>query len=186
MQKAYVIQVDSREQLPFRFPRHLAVSRPFWPGQPHRIERVRLEVVKATLQAGDYSLLGYEKATIVERKWSLSELATNCFSADRERFLRALRRLRDTAAWPVLVLDGGLDKYLKADRHVDAPPEAALDEVQRLCDRLRIRLQLLPGGTARQRLLAGEWVARTLVNGAIEFDDTPALHGGLENGVPQQ
>lgn len=180
MQKAYVIQVDDREKMPFIFPKHVAITRPWTAGQPHRIERVRLEVVSKRLETGDYSLLGYPKATIVERKWSLSELARNCFTEDRGRFLAALTRLRNSASWPVLVLDGGLDKYLRPDPHVDVPPEAVLDEIQRLTDQFRIRLQVLPGGTARQRLIAGTWVARTLVNGAISYDDTPALQESIQ------
>lgn len=171
MQKAYVLQIDTRERQPLVFPTHVQVARPWQAGQPHRLERIRLEVVKTTLQTGDYSLLGFEKATIVERKFSLSELHKNCFTDDRERFLRALERLRNAASWPVLVLDGGLDKYTRPDPHVKAPPEAVLDEIQRLCDAYRIRLQILPGGTPRQRLMAGTWVARTLINGALQYDD---------------
>lgn len=167
--------MDDREKRPLAFPATIQVARAYWPGHPHRLERIRLEVVRKRLETGDYSLLGYEKATIVERKWSLSELASNCFTDDRERFLACLERLRNAASWPVLVLDGGLDKYLKPDPNVPAPPEAILDELHRLCNRFRIRLQLLPGGTARQRLLAGEWVARTLVNGALSYDDAAAF-----------
>ena len=71
---------DTREQAPFRFE-----------GCPCTVEA-------GTLEAGDYSLAGFERRVAVERK-SLADLV-GCLSGERERFQRELARLRgyDSAA----------------------------------------------------------------------------------------
>ena len=68
------IVVDSREQNPFPFA-----------GLP-------VEVRVAALEAGDYSLAGFERRVAVERK-ELGDLI-GCLSVERERFERELVRLR--------------------------------------------------------------------------------------------
>lgn len=77
------IVCDSREQAPFRFEGFSVV----------------LEV--GTLEAGDYSLSGFERRVAVERK-SLSDLVA-CLSGERERFARELARLRGFDAAAVVV-----------------------------------------------------------------------------------
>ena len=68
------IIVDSREQAPLTFT-----------GYP-----VEMEV--GTLEAGDYSVAGFERRVAVERK-ELQDLV-GCLGGDRERFERELARLR--------------------------------------------------------------------------------------------
>ena len=68
------IVVDSREQNPFPFA-----------GLP-------VVVSVGTLEAGDYSLAGFERKVAVERK-ELGDLI-GCLSVERERFERELVRLR--------------------------------------------------------------------------------------------
>ena len=65
---------DSREQAPFTFS-----------GLP-------VEVSVGALEAGDYSLHGFERRVAVERK-ELGDLV-GCLGTDRERFQRELARLR--------------------------------------------------------------------------------------------
>ena len=87
---------DSREQAPFAFS-----------GLP-------VEVEVAALEAGDYSVRGFERKVAVERK-ELGDLV-GCLGADRQRFERELARLRgyDCAAVvveaPVVALRTG--RYL--------------------------------------------------------------------------
>ena len=77
------IVVDSREQAPFTFS-----------GLP-------VEVEVAALEAGDYSVRGFERKVAVERK-ELQDLV-GCLSGDRERFERELARLRGYDAAAVVV-----------------------------------------------------------------------------------
>lgn len=74
---------DSREQCPFRF------------------EGYPVEVEVAGLEAGDYSLAGFERRVSIERK-SLSDLI-GCLSGDRARFEKELARLRGFDACAVVV-----------------------------------------------------------------------------------
>ena len=71
---------DTREQTPFRF------------------EGLPVEVTVATLEAGDYSIRGFERRVAVERK-ELGDLVS-CLGIGRPRFERELARLRgfDSAA----------------------------------------------------------------------------------------
>ncbi len=90
------VVVDTREQAPFTFM-----------GLP-------VDVSVTTLEAGDYSLAGFERRVAVERK-ELQDLV-GCLSGERARFERELARLRgyDAAAVvieaPVLALRSG--RYL--------------------------------------------------------------------------
>jgi ERCC4-type nuclease len=68
------ILCDSREQAPFAFS-----------GYP-------VEVSVGGLEAGDYSVRGFERRVAVERK-TLGDLV-GCLGADRQRFERELARLR--------------------------------------------------------------------------------------------
>ena len=77
------IVVDSREQAPFTFS-----------GLP-------VEVEVAALEAGDYSVRGFERKVAVERK-ELGDLV-GCLSVERERFERELARLRGYDAAAVVV-----------------------------------------------------------------------------------
>ena len=77
------VVVDSREQAPFTFS-----------GLP-------VEVGVGALEAGDYSLHGFERRVAVERK-ELGDLV-GCLGADRERFQRELARLRGYDAAAVVV-----------------------------------------------------------------------------------
>lgn len=69
-----VIVVDTREQLPYAF-------------DPERVQ-----VVRRTLPAGDYSIEGFENRVAIERK-TLDDLVSTVIHA-RERFGRELTELR--------------------------------------------------------------------------------------------
>lgn len=68
------VLIDTREQSPFPFA-----------GYPVSIQT-------ATLEAGDYSLSGFDRRIAIERK-SLDDLL-GCLTHDRERFERELTRMR--------------------------------------------------------------------------------------------
>lgn len=77
------VVVDSREQCPFTF------------------EGLGAVVEVATLQAGDYSVRGFENRVALERK-SLDDLL-HSISTERERFSRELQRLKACDAAAVIV-----------------------------------------------------------------------------------
>ena len=86
---------DTREQCPFRF------------------EGYPVEVTVATLEAGDYSIRGFERRVAVERK-ELGDLVS-CLGIGRPRFERELARLRGFDSAAVVVEAPAVD--LRAGRY---------------------------------------------------------------------
>ena len=108
---------DSREQSPFRFEGFSAV------------------VEVGTLEAGDYSIRGFERRIAVERK-ELGDLV-GCLGTDRERFTRELARLRGYDAAAVVVESPSRD--LRAGRYrAQMTPQAAWQTVLAFTQRFRV------------------------------------------------
>ena len=80
-----IIIADSREQLPYEFTGY--------PG---------VEVTRAGLPAGDYSIPGAEHIAAIERK-TLDDLIACLMGSNRERFARELARLRPYVMKAVIV-----------------------------------------------------------------------------------
>ena len=111
------IVFDSREQCPFRFEGFNAV------------------VTVGALEAGDYSLAGFERRVAIERK-SLPDLVA-CLGVERERFARELARLRgyDCAA---VVVEATADDLRAGHFRAKLNPEAAWQSVLAFAQRYRI------------------------------------------------
>ena len=111
------IVCDSREQCPFRFEGFNAV------------------VTVGALEAGDYSLAGFERRVAIERK-SLPDLVA-CLGVERERFARELARLRgyDCAA---VVVEATADDLRAGHFRARLNPEAAWQSVLAFTQRYRI------------------------------------------------
>lgn len=111
------IVADSREQRPFPFR-----GRPAF-------------VTVGTLEAGDYSLAGFERRVAVERK-SLGDLV-GCLGRERERFERELARLRGYDCAAVVVEEP--EVMLRAGRYRGGlNPAAAWQSVIALSARFRV------------------------------------------------
>lgn len=80
---ALAVVVDSREQAPYAF------------------ERFPVEVIRAGLPTGDYSLVAHKSHAAIERK-SLDDLI-GCLTVGRDRFERELDRARSLACFSVVV-----------------------------------------------------------------------------------
>jgi ERCC4-type nuclease len=92
---SFTLIVDTREQHPFQFK--------------------GLNMVRGTLKAGDYSLVGYTGKVAVERK--SHEDAWGCVATGRERFERCLERLAalDRAA---VVIECNLRQFAERPEYV--------------------------------------------------------------------
>lgn len=125
--------VDTREQLP--------------------LDLSPLRSVAATLDTGDYSILGLESVVAVERK-SLPDLVS-CVGRERDRFLRELDRLR---AYPVrlLVVEASWDDLESGSWRGQVTPAAVVGSV------LSWQAAGLPVCLAGDRERAGRVVSRTL------------------------
>jgi ERCC4-type nuclease len=96
-----VLVVDTREQLPYPFP----------------------GAVVKTLNAGDYSVLGYETRVAVERKTHAD--AYGSLGASRTRFQRELERLADYD-YAAIVVECSLPDFLKPPLFSRLHPNAAI------------------------------------------------------------
>lgn len=111
------IVIDSREQRPFAFR-----------GRP-------VAVQVGTLEAGDYSVRGFERRIAVERK-SLADLVM-CLGRERERFERELVRLRGWGVAAVVVEEPVI--ALRTGRYMSGlDPAAAWQSVVALSSRFRV------------------------------------------------
>lgn len=88
--RPYVVAVDSREQLPYR-----------WEG---------VECRRVTLTAGDYSIADMEQVVSVERK-SFADFY-GCLTEGRERFENALHRLA-AVRYPLVVIEADMSHLLE-------------------------------------------------------------------------
>ncbi len=87
-----VVLIDSREKRGWDFSKSEIVS----------------SVEKIGLHTGDYSIKGFEKDFVIERKGSTAEFAQNIF---QDRFEKELKRL-DEFKWPYLICEFDLQDLL--------------------------------------------------------------------------
>ncbi len=102
----FTIIIDTREQIPWEFGYH--------------------NTAKMKLDTGDYSIQGYEHIIAIERKKSVSELATNL---SESRFKDVLERL-SKIKHPYMVFEFDIDEVYRFPVGSDIP--------KRLWDKLRI------------------------------------------------
>lgn len=108
-----IIITDTREQRPFPFTK--------WPD---------VQIQRATLDAGDYSLAGFEDRAAVERK-SLDDLVACLMGDNRTRFERELARARRYELF-VVVVEAGLQDVARGNYKSQMKPQAALQSVTAL------------------------------------------------------
>ncbi len=101
--------IDTREQAPYTF------------------ERFNVEIVRATLPVGDYSLPGFEDKVAIERK-ELNDLIACLMNGNRERFERELAKARHYELFAVVV-EGSLSDISKGEYRSEMKPHAALQSI---------------------------------------------------------
>jgi ERCC4-type nuclease len=161
VKKTYEILVDNREKKPLPFPEHISVwGRDQWCKQ----QVVGLRTRSVRMDVGDYMVEG--GGLVVERKGSLREVAQNTMSRDRNRFLAALDRLKDSAERAAVVLEetpSSIAQQESRNQKVQGAIDALMDELI-VRD---ISLILVQSKTLAQRRDAARLVARLLIAGAL-------------------
>ncbi len=91
--------------------------------------------VRAALQTGDYSLLGCEDMISIERK-ALGDLIS-CFTVERERFVKELKRFQAIPhRW--VIVEGSYPDLLSGNYHSNMIPKSAWES----CVALMVRYQI--------------------------------------------
>ena len=111
------------------------------------------------LEAGDYSVLGLEDVVCVERK-NLDDLAKSLIT-DRERFLKAVRRMEELPL-AVVVVEGSLEDIAQKRFSCGAHPEAVIGALLSLIIDHHIPV-ILAGDRPHAR-----WVTQRLLEMAAE------------------
>lgn len=178
--KAFVILVDSREQAPLPFPPFITFLDSHYRATDRRTLRIPLVVRKATLGAADYAPLSaplaiYSPGTgrpagIVERKFSIDEVAGNTVTGDARRanFVACLKNMR--RAWGSrarLLLDGGWGALYHPSSITLDTACCARDALQRLELEYSVPIIPLASHTPTQRARIADWVARWLINSTL-------------------
>lgn len=127
------VVVDSREQAPWTF------------------EGQGLEVVRAKLEAGDYSLEGLERRVAIERK-SLDDW-TGTVLRDRARFYRELVLLR-AYDFRCVIVEAGVREIVAGNYRSQATPAAILAFVAEVTVGQSVPVYLA-GSRAEAQVLAG-------------------------------
>jgi len=128
---------------------------------------------------GDYYVRGYSKATVIEKKEGVDEIANNCSKskARRRRFEEELTWLRENCEYPTLMLYATPSILLSPTLYTENPG-LAVDSFLDLIYAYNIRLLCVPRPTTiRARRVAGTLAARVLLRGVF------AHEGAMENAA---
>ena len=129
-----------------------------------------LNVCHPQMKKGDYFLDGYPDRCVVERKARLEEIAVNCLRKRRRKnFIDELDYLRDKCRYPVLLLIGRPQEYMRPSKNKHHYG-VAYSALIRLLMEHNIWLLTMPGETLRDRQAMGECVAHILISGAVTND----------------
>lgn len=139
-----VIICDTREQRPYGFPSG------------------RVEVVRAGLPAGDYSVSGLEDQVAVERK-SLADLV-NTVVGDRDRWKRELDKLKGYR-FAAVIVEACIHDVLSGRWHGGAQPNTVLQAVVAVMTDYRIPV-LLAGDRATAERMVEAMILRTISGGS--------------------
>ena len=99
----FTVLIDTREQRPFGF---ASIRSDAYTGRRPLLVRTLVR----TLDAGDYSLVGFERRVSVERK-ALADLF-NTLGQARARFVRELQRLQAAYEFAAVVVEAGWEDIL--------------------------------------------------------------------------
>jgi len=135
-----IIIRDSREQQPFSFAS--------WPD---------VEVTRATLTTGDYSLPGFTDLVAVERKNGVDELVS-CLSRQRDRFEAELCRARGFERFYV-VIEGTFIDVLGGRYRSQMTPKAVIASIAAFTNRYNIPF-LFCGGRGAAEMMTYELLAK--------------------------
>lgn len=110
-----VVEVDSREQYPVKFPATLRIVHP---EQPKKRLLIKVKTRKKALPYGDYRLAAYPECCVIERKAGQRELYKNIFNPrDAVRQAKSFRKLSQ-CEFPYLLIELTPAEILQQNPHI--------------------------------------------------------------------
>lgn len=165
------VLVDNREKKPLLFPKGFDWS----PGYGWPCTQIKLKSQSIKMDAGDYSLLGFEDVSIIERKASFRELFTNLLTKDRVRQLKSFEKLDLACRHAYILLEGSPStmwrqaQALPEGRGRVSDPGIVIDRLWELVVKHNFGVVWSGGGaTHSARRILGEIVVRILLRHAYD------------------
>lgn len=159
--KSLTVLIDSREKV------HKRLLFPAWidfrEDRTLRVHPIQVKTKVVTMPAGDYTLEGHDKVSIMETKRSLRELYNNVCTNDWAREARALKRLSEACEYPYVVWELTPAELFRQSVHVP-DPQLVYDRWMQAITRFNLRLMFAGGGVGpgpRRRL--GEQLVRLML-----------------------
>lgn len=180
MKRKYTIIWDNREKKPLLFPSTIVtLDDTRLPTRDAKVtiqidnHKERLDDYHPTMKKGDYFLEEAPDACVLEKKYDLAEIATNCLNAHRRRnFIDEMDYLASRCRFPVLLMLGTHRELLRSIP--DGPygpgvpyPGVAVAALMRILMERNIRMETLSSETLAARQAAGKWAIHLLLSGAI-------------------
>jgi len=161
--KSMTILVDSREQIPFLFPKKIIYYA--W-RRSENAQEIQLDTEVVRMDFADYAMKSHEDCCALERKRNLDELSKNILSKDYRRAHSAFSRLVLNCRHPYIVLDGDLDTYAGSQGHYSqAPTELILDGILSEATLLGIPIICTGGATEpEKRRRVGAYLVHLMLN----------------------
>lgn len=162
----FTIMVDSREKIPLRFPKSLEL----FDVKIGKVRRVLLETRVDRLDAGDYTLKGFEGQVVVERKGSLREIYTNLLTGDAGRQVRAFDKLRQVEARALFLEMPPTDVVAKPSQEVPSPG-GAFSLLMQMCRHFGMDVLWAPSlKSSQSKIISGTLVAHYLIGTVMSQD----------------
>lgn len=165
-----VVIVDSREQTPLKFPKTITLLDPECDPQYARHITRPIFTITRRLETGDYAIQGFEEGCLAERKANIREVASNCLTADRPRFIATLSRLRAACQRPLLIFEGSNESLLKATPYVKSPG-LAVDALLQLLSHFNITYTCYKSTSHESRRAAAEFMIRYMIASTFQLTE---------------
>jgi len=160
------VQVDTREQYPLLFPKHVYLDDP---SDMRKRKLVAVTVENIKLDTGDYRLKEYPECCVIERKGSPEELYKNLFSADTKRQGASLQRL-SAVQYPYLMIEGTPANYLTTNpRIMSSQPESLMHRLSMVIPKYNLNvIWVTKPSTPTARRNLGTAVVHILLGCAVQ------------------
>ena len=170
------VEVDTREQIPIKFPATIKIVHP---EKPTERLLIKVHTRKVELDAGDYRLKEYPDCCVIERKAGQRELLKNIFSPrDAVRQAKSFRKLA-AVEFPYILIELTPEKILRYTPHV-RDPEALMHKMSMVFVKYGLNVLWMPWRTrkttyARRQL--GTFLAHLMLSCALQknFDVLPEI-----------
>lgn len=177
-----VVDVDTREQYPIKFPATLKIVHPDY---PKKQILVKVETRRKALPYGDYRLAAFPECCVIERKAGQRELYKNIFNPkDSVRQAKSFRKLSQ-CEFPYLLIELTPAEILQQNPHIP-DTEILLNRLGIVFAKYGFHILWIPWRSRKKtsRRQLGTFLAHLMLTCALKgsYEILPEAIAGGENG----